>query len=198
MQWIHCESVQMICHRKLKSLYFILFYLLFDILMSKLLCNQLSDAKSSFLSAVNCPSSNYDSIQILHQGNVLIPNWCWCWCWYIVNGVVVVLMCWWYQLDVVVDNDVVWCYWCCDAINISFITVTPYGNSSSGTFTKMKNVKDIFACTKLCCLSAHCDVVFFYNTTCYHITCKSQALCQPVKRLEFTRHFYNVYKIFLS
>ena len=59
----------------------------------------------------------------------------------------------------------------------------------------MKNTKDIFACTKLCCLSAHCDVVFFYNITCYHITCKSQALCQPVKRLEFAGHFYNVYKI---
>uniref|UniRef100_A0A1W7RAA4 Dyslexia-associated protein KIAA0319 n=1 Tax=Hadrurus spadix TaxID=141984 RepID=A0A1W7RAA4_9SCOR len=47
----------------------------------------------------------------------------------------------------------------------------------------MKEASTIVACTKACCVEDRCDTVFFFNGTCFLITCNSEQQCQPLKRV---------------
>ncbi|CAG2163622.1 unnamed protein product [Oppiella nova] len=60
--------------------------------------------------------------------------------------------------------------------------VTPKGISSVGQYTKMSGHRTLLSCAQSCCLRSSCHVVFFHNDSCFHITCRSMKLCEPVKR----------------
>ncbi|XP_023236915.1 dyslexia-associated protein KIAA0319-like protein isoform X2 [Centruroides sculpturatus] len=60
--------------------------------------------------------------------------------------------------------------------------VTPWGNTTAGHFTEVKEANTLTSCTMECCVEDTCNVVFFFNGTCFLIECNSKQDCQPLKR----------------
>ncbi|XP_076348164.1 LOW QUALITY PROTEIN: dyslexia-associated protein KIAA0319-like protein [Tachypleus tridentatus] len=71
-------------------------------------------------------------------------------------------------------------------------SVTPQGNLSAGQYEKI-SVRTLLECTKACCVKESCDVVFFFDLSCFHIHCKSSELCKPLVRTgEKFKHSYMI------
>ncbi|XP_022258402.1 dyslexia-associated protein KIAA0319-like protein, partial [Limulus polyphemus] len=60
-------------------------------------------------------------------------------------------------------------------------SVTPQGNLSAGQYNRI-NARTLLECTKACCVKESCDVAFFFDSSCFHIHCKSSELCKPLVR----------------
>lgn len=60
-------------------------------------------------------------------------------------------------------------------------SVTPQGNLSAGEYEKVSSI-NLLECTKSCCVKDNCDVAFFFQTSCFHITCYNNQLCKPLIR----------------
>lgn len=60
--------------------------------------------------------------------------------------------------------------------------VTPWSKTDSGHFTEVEKAYTLTTCTTECCVEESCDVVFFFNGTCFLIKCNSKQDCQPLKR----------------
>ncbi|CAG2121813.1 unnamed protein product, partial [Medioppia subpectinata] len=46
----------------------------------------------------------------------------------------------------------------------------------------MSQYKTLLSCTQSCCIRSDCNVVFFHNDSCFHITCHTMKSCEPMKR----------------
>lgn len=59
------------------------------------------------------------------------------------------------------------------------------GNATAGKITGVNQsaINTLELCIESCCTSnEECNVVFFYNKTCYHVMCHSNEICLPLKR----------------
>jgi hypothetical protein len=64
----------------------------------------------------------------------------------------------------------------------------PQAGKKAGVFHKYKEIDDWISCVVMCCERQECDVVLFFNETCYMIECNvsiSQG-CEPVQRPNLT------------
>lgn len=60
--------------------------------------------------------------------------------------------------------------------------VTPFGNTTAGHYTKVKEAQTLVDCVNACCTTESCNVAFFFNTSCFLIQCYSNTYCTPFKR----------------
>ncbi|KAK7091316.1 hypothetical protein V1264_009012 [Littorina saxatilis] len=58
----------------------------------------------------------------------------------------------------------------------------PRAGKGAGHFTKVAEIDNWIDCVVVCCAGGSCDVVFFFNQTCYMIQCNATVRngCQPV------------------
>lgn len=74
---------------------------------------------------------------------------------------------------------------CVQMFNLQEIFFGALGNASAGKITGVNQsaINTLELCIESCCTSIEeCNVVFFYNKTCYHVMCHSNEVCLPLKR----------------
>lgn len=64
----------------------------------------------------------------------------------------------------------------------NFINYAPVGNLTAGNYTEQTGLKGLRQCVMACCLSDNCNIVFIFDTRCYHVECVSNELCLPLLR----------------
>lgn len=67
---------------------------------------------------------------------------------------------------------------------VFFLSKTIYylnfsGNLTAGNYTDKPKLKNLKQCVLGCCSVETCNVVFMYDSKCYHIECVSNELCLP-------------------
>ncbi|XP_063537296.1 dyslexia-associated protein KIAA0319 [Cydia strobilella] len=65
----------------------------------------------------------------------------------------------------------------------NFINYAPVGNLTAGNYSEKTGLKGLRQCVMACCLEETCNIVFIFDSRCFHVECVSDELCLPLLRV---------------